>query len=94
MDTVFLFELFKVEFRHSEEAALSALFDEFGSARSEHQCGLSIFYKISQKKVDFLVLDNAYSPRFVNYESSRSPVSHLPLLPLIISAALIAVFFR
>jgi len=54
----------KVEFRHSEEAALSALFNEFGSAR------------------------------FVNYESSRSPVSHLPLLPLIISAALIAAFFR
>merc|ERR1712038_719570 len=54
----------KVEFRHSEEAALSALFNEFGSAR------------------------------FVNYESSRSPMSHLPLLPLIISAALIAAFFR
>merc|ERR1711941_170401 len=54
----------KVEFRHSEEAALSALFNEFGSAR------------------------------FVNYESSRSPVSYLPLLPLIITAALIAAFFR
>jgi len=54
----------KVEFRHSEEAALSALFNEFGSAR------------------------------FVNYESSRSPVYHLPLLPLIITAALFAAFFR